>query len=85
MRSEPIIAPAGWGFRPGRRLDPPSPEDLPDIQGIATMKVRARNRAIVDAIRSVDGLAQVIKARNLIDRYGLENWEAWDILQRAKA
>lgn len=81
-----IYAPPGWGYRPGHRIDMPTAAELPALEGLENLSARARNRKIVDAIRSIPGLAHNIHAGDIRLKYGLKtSWEAWDLLQRARA
>lgn len=78
----PAYAPAGWGYRPGMRIDRPTVDDLPDIPGVSSLAGRARTDTVVAAIRSRHGLAKAIKASDIAKRYAIPYVSAWEIYQR---
>jgi hypothetical protein len=55
---------------------------LPDIPGVSSLAGRARTDVVVAAIRSRHGLADVIKASDIKNRYGIPYVSAWEIYQR---
>lgn len=87
MESTPVLAPAGWGFRPGavlaggRQL---GPRDLPELPLLRLLRPKNRNAAIVETLQSVPGLADAVRAEDLVAKYGITKNVAWEILWRCR-
>ena len=79
-----IAAPAGWGYPPGLPLTGIGPEQLPDLPLLRLLKSEAKNRALVEAISSVYGLARVITVADLQRKYALRADSAALVLRRAR-
>lgn len=79
-----IAAPAGWGYPPGLPLAGIGPEQLPDLPLLRLLKSEAKNRALVEAISSVYGLARVITVADLQRKYALRADSAALVLRRAR-
>ena len=79
-----IYAPPGWGFVPGRRLDTPTAADMPDLPMLRFLRGRARNDAIVNALREWPELARIVRPIDINQKYAIAYASAHDILQRSK-
>jgi hypothetical protein len=77
-----ITAPAGWGWREGAIISGITADDLPAIpDGLDPYR---RNAAIRDALLNMPALLPVVRPRDLIQRYGIPQATAQEILARAR-
>lgn len=87
MEQPTVLAPAGWGFRPGavlaggRKL---GPRDLPDLPLLRVLRPSSRKTAILDALQAVPGLADAVRASDLVAKYGITKTVAWELLRRCR-
>ena len=78
----PVLAPGGWGFRPGYPLA--GDATLPDLPQLARLSGRERNDAITDAL-SAFPMIHLVRVRDLKSKYGLPTATASAVLSRAKS
>lgn len=79
-----IAAPAGWGWIPGAIISGITADDLPELPMLRLMDPYRRNQAIRDALRNMPALLPVVRPRDLIQRYGIPQATAQEILARAR-
>jgi hypothetical protein len=71
MKTPRTSAPIGWGVAP-----PPTPSALAATQ--------RRMRAIREEILSIPNLLPALKAKDLVERYGIGRSAAYQVLRRAR-
>lgn len=79
-----VLAPAGWGFPPGLPLAGIGAEHLPDLPLLRFLEGESKNKALVEAITGVAGLARGITTADLKRKYGLRTDSAALVLRRAR-
>lgn len=77
-----VLAPGGWGFVPGWPLT--GEAVLPDLGDPGWLSNTAKNAAITDALRQVQGLERV-RVRDVKHKYHLSDSTASVVLARAKS
>ncbi len=84
----PVLAPSGWGFRPGTPLGPVTTATLPDLpvelrtRPLVAKRATRRNRAIVELLRAYPRLGDVTPDL-VAKRYGLRPTDAALLIERA--
>lgn len=79
-----ILAPPGWGYLPGARLDSPTVADLPGMPMLRFFGVRERNSCIAEALRARPEILRIARATDVAARYGINYNAAYDIIRMAK-
>lgn len=79
-----VLAPAGWGFREGYTLATDTPPKLPELPLLRVLDQGRRNEAVLTMLRETPGLAQSVRPKDLVEKYGLPQSTASILLARAK-
>jgi hypothetical protein len=76
-------APGGWGFVPGFVIGEVTAADLPDLVMLPLLTAPT-GRVVEASIAAVPGLAFRISPRMLVEKYGLAQATASDLLSRIR-
>lgn len=78
-----VLAPAGWGWKPGALLSAPTEHDLPELPLFSLVPVHRRMTVLVDALSSLPH-AHKIRPCHLQRRYGISQASASGVVARLR-
>lgn len=78
-----VLAPGGWGWKPGALLTAPTADDLPDLPLFPLVPVHRRLTVLVDALSPLPH-AHKIRPVHLQRKYGISQAAASGVVARLR-
>lgn len=78
-----VLAPGGWGWKPGVQLTPPTTDDLPDLPLLSLVPIKDRLQVLMDALSPLPFAAK-IRPVQLEKKYGLPHSSASAVVARLR-
>lgn len=79
-----VMAPAGWGWKAGVPMFTPAAERLPELPLLGTLPTYRRPAVILDALKQTPDIVRDLYPRDLVQKYGIPQPTASDLLNRAR-
>lgn len=80
----PVLAPAGWGYRPGTNLCPHI-DDLPALALLPSLSPSDRSRALIETLIEHSSLLDTVTVTELRERYpSLTRTQCYEAINSAR-